>query len=178
MYYTIYKTTNKIDDKYYIGKHQTKNLDDGYLGSGKLLKRAIEKYGVKNFTKEILHVFDNEKDMNVKEAELVVVSEETYNLCSGGYGGFGYINREKNIVLKRTQTLKKNNHYSFIGKMIKGKQKSSEHQRKITEALQGRAETFKGRKHSEETKEKIRQKMKTRTPWNKGKVWVSEGVWK
>ena len=92
MYYTIYKITNIVNNKYYIGKHQTINLDDGYMGSGKLIKKAIDKYGIGNFTKEILFVFDNEQEMNDKEKELVVVSEETYNLCPGGHGGFGYIN--------------------------------------------------------------------------------------
>ena len=84
MFYTVYKITNKINGKYYIGKHQTTNLDDGYMGSGKLLKLAIKKYGIDNFTKEILFVFDNEQEMNDKEKELVVVSEESYNLCEGG----------------------------------------------------------------------------------------------
>ena len=94
MFYTIYKTTNKINNKYYIGKHQTKNLEDGYLGSGKLLKDPIKKYGKENFIKEILFVFFSEEEMNAKEKELVVVSEETYNLCPGGHGGFGYINSQ------------------------------------------------------------------------------------
>lgn len=102
MFYTIYKTTNNIDKSYYIGKHQTKDLDDGYMGSGKYLKRAIKKYGVNNFTKEITHIFDNETDMNAKEAELVnnLVVEDTnsYNLCPGGNGGFGYINKNNMSV--------------------------------------------------------------------------------
>lgn len=96
MFYTIYKITNKVNGKVYIGKHQTKDLTDGYMGSGKHLKNAIKKYGLENFEKEILFVFDNEVDMNTKEAELVTsdfVKEDTnYNLCPGGKGGFGFIN--------------------------------------------------------------------------------------
>ena len=92
MYYTVYKITNLINNKYYIGKHQTKNLNDGYMGSGKLIKQAILKNGIDNFKKEILFIFDNEIDMNSKETELVVISEDTYNLCVGGHGGFSYIN--------------------------------------------------------------------------------------
>ena len=93
MYYTIYKITNKIDSKFYIGMHKTNNLDDGYMGSGKLIRRAIEKYGLENFTKEILHIFDNEEDMKNKEKELVIINEMSYNLCEGGHGGFSYVNR-------------------------------------------------------------------------------------
>jgi len=92
LFYTIYKITNKINDKFYIGKHQTYDLNDNYMGSGKLIKRAIEKHGIKNFTKEILHVFNSEEEMNAKEKELVILTEDSYNLCPGGRGGFGYIN--------------------------------------------------------------------------------------
>ena len=56
MHYLIYKTTNLLDGKYYVGCHQTKNPNDGYLGSGKHLKRAIKKYGFDNFKVEILHM--------------------------------------------------------------------------------------------------------------------------
>lgn len=95
MYYTVYKVTNKVNGKYYIGKHQTVLLTDSYMGSGKLLRRAIQKYGSNNFVKEILYVCDNKAEMNAKEKELAIVSKETYNLCEGGKGGFGYINRNK-----------------------------------------------------------------------------------
>lgn len=138
MFYTIYKITNTVNKKTYIGKHQTKNLDDDYYGSGKLLKRAIKKYGKKNFSKEILHVFDNEEEMNSKEKELVEVSDITYNLCEGGKGGWSYVAKERlngNIpnpmrqeqsVAKRKQTIEDNytNFYSTIGH--KGNKKLAE----------------------------------------------------
>lgn len=93
MYFTIYRITNNLNKKQYIGKHQTKNLNDGYMGSGKLLKLAIEKHGIQNFTKEILHIFETEEEMNAKEKELVIINETSYNLCEGGRGGFSYINK-------------------------------------------------------------------------------------
>lgn len=112
MYFTVYRVTNLLDGKYYIGKHQTNNLDDGYLGSGIHIVRAVKAYGKENFSKEILHIFDNEDDMNKMEADLVSVEvclrEDTYNLSPGGKGGFGYINASginlgDNNIMRRNQ---------------------------------------------------------------------------
>lgn len=88
MYYTVYKITNLVNGKVYIGQHRTTRLDDGYMGSGTVLKQSIKKHGKSNFKKEILYVFDNPQDMNDKEKELVheefVNNPNTYNLDIGG----------------------------------------------------------------------------------------------
>ena len=91
MNYIIYKTINSIDGKYYIGCHQTDNLNDGYLGSGKYLKKAIKKYGAENFRFEILYSVSSKEKMF--ELEQSIVNEDfvkdplTYNLKIGGSGG-------------------------------------------------------------------------------------------
>lgn len=98
MFYTIYKITNLLDGKIYIGSHKTKKLDDKYMGSGKYLKAAQKKYGMENFKKELLFVFDNPEEMYAKEAKLVneefLVTENTYNLKVGGFGGWDFVNSE------------------------------------------------------------------------------------
>lgn len=91
MFYLVYKTTNLIDGKYYIGCHQTDSLEDGYIGSGKHLKRAIKKYGKDNFKREIIHQTSSKEEMF--EVEKTLVSESlvndpmSYNLKIGGSGG-------------------------------------------------------------------------------------------
>jgi hypothetical protein len=99
MKYTIYKTTNLINNKIYIGKHQTLNPNDDYLGSGKALIKAIQKYGRDNFQKEILFEFNTEAEMNAKEIELVTEEfcnrKDTYNIALGGDGGWHLSNQER-----------------------------------------------------------------------------------
>ena len=91
MLYTVYRTTNLLNGKTYIGKHQTLDADDSYLGSGVFIQRAIRKYGRANFRKDILFVLASEEEMNLKEAELVteefVSRDDTYNIGVGGQGG-------------------------------------------------------------------------------------------
>jgi len=106
MYYIVYKTTNLINDKYYIGFHKCESLYDGYLGSGKILKRSILKYGIENFNREILYFCDNESEMKEKENELVnknfIKDINNYNLKIGGSGGFetGYVITSTNERMK------------------------------------------------------------------------------
>lgn len=96
--YTVYKVTNTINGKYYVGVHKTKTPNDRYLGSGDGIKSAIKKYGRQNFIKEILFVFDIADDAYEKEAELVseevVSSGNCYNRHVGGFGkGISVANR-------------------------------------------------------------------------------------
>ena len=91
IYYTIYQINNKINGKIYIGKHQTKRINDHYYGSGKKILMAIKKYGKENFEKKILFVFETEYEMNEKEKEIIteefVKRLDTYNVGVGGEGG-------------------------------------------------------------------------------------------
>lgn len=93
-HYLVYQITNLINDKIYIGIHITSNLEDGYMGSGTYLNRAIKKYGVENFKKEILFDFDNPEEMILKESELVdrkfIARKDVYNIKCGGEGWLTY----------------------------------------------------------------------------------------
>jgi len=60
--YLVYMITNKVNGKRYIGCHKTDDVDDGYMGSGKLIRRAIKKYGSENFAKEVLATFKNDSE--------------------------------------------------------------------------------------------------------------------
>lgn len=112
MHYVIYRTTNLKNGKWYIGKHKTSNLDDGYIGSGRSLLEDVKQYGRENFTCEILHFLPSEEAMNAKEAELVteevVKSDDNYNLCPGGHGGWGYVNTSGlNLLAQTTESREK-----------------------------------------------------------------------
>lgn len=123
--FIVYKTINIINHKYYIGFHTLESINDTYLGSGKLLKQAIEKYGKENFTREILHVFENKEEALLKEFELVnelVINDKlSYNLKIGGEGGWDYIND----ILKSDPVYRKKI-YKNISKTLRSKHKSGE----------------------------------------------------
>jgi hypothetical protein len=70
-YHYIYKITNVLNDKYYIGLHSTDDLDDGYFGSGKKLVKSIKRYGKENFKKEILEFLSNRSSLIEREEEII-----------------------------------------------------------------------------------------------------------
>ena len=109
MFYIVYQIKNLINDKIYIGIHKTNNLEDGYMGSGHLIKKAIKKYGLENFEKTYISIFDNPNDMYKLEIEIVneeFLKGKTYNISKGGNGGWYYVNN--NIL---TEERKKSKEY-------------------------------------------------------------------
>lgn len=86
----IYKITNLINNKIYIGKDTTS--DSKYFGSGLLINRAFQKYSKENFTKEVIDETDNYDELSKKEIYWISKYESTnrdigYNISPGGDGG-------------------------------------------------------------------------------------------
>lgn len=155
------------------------------MGSGKHLRRAIEKYGIENFTKEILSVFDNEDEMNTKEAELVTnefcLREDTYNLCPGGRGGFGYINRNGlspvNDGSERHRARMRRAGLNTI-RSLHEKHKDPVFYEKWKQSLQGRPPTYGtlGKKFSKETKTKMSISGSGENNSQYGTMWITNDV--
>ena len=148
----VYKTTNLVNGKWYIGKDE-KNKPK-YLGSGKLIKRAIKKYGRENFRKEILAEADNIEILNNLEKYYIastnaIDSEDSYNIAEGGNGGnliAGFSEEERKqqgIKIsnghKNMSIEKKKLRIDRISKSSMGKKcpKSPEHRKKIAESKTG-----------------------------------------
>lgn len=98
MIHYLYKIKNNINNKIYVGVHATEILPDNYMGSGLLIRNAIRKYGLSNFTKIVLAIFDNKDSAYLKEAQIVNQSfldrTDTYNVALGGSGGSIQQNRK------------------------------------------------------------------------------------
>ena len=93
MYY-IYRIRNLINGKTYIGQHKYRKLSDSYLGSGVLIKKAIKKYGRKNFKKEILEADIPTVELANDFEQMYILFERAkgkaeYNLADGGGGRKG-----------------------------------------------------------------------------------------
>jgi hypothetical protein len=138
--FIVYKTTNKINGRFYIGKHKQTSLEfDGYLGSGTLISKAIEKYGKENFERETLYYSYNEEEAFEFEKEEINKYhglKECYNLSTGGcLGASGAIRtleyREK-MSASLTSRKKTNNHKKKLSESGKEFFKSSAgNQRKL-----------------------------------------------
>ena len=157
----LYKTICLVTGRYYIGMHSTCNLEDGYMGSGKRLRRSIRKYCIDNHKKEILEFFDTRELLIEAEKGAItpemVMDNNCMNLMGGGEGGFiseeQQRHRSKCANKKLNEKLKDDVNFRnyWLTKLKLGVKKSYEGSRKRDNGVDG----FKNKKHSEETKLKI-----------------------
>jgi group I intron endonuclease len=106
----IYEIKNKVNGKIYIGQHSSDELGS-YWGSGKLIKRAIKKYGIENFERTILEKCSNKNELNERERYWIKEKDSInsgYNLTEGGTGGDNskFINYSEEWVEKQRDNAK------------------------------------------------------------------------
>ena len=195
MYY-IYRITNKVNGKTYIGQHKYKDLNDSYMGSGVLLAKAKKKYGIENFAKEILYSSIQYKE-TADDVERFAIAKERalgkaeYNIADGGQGG----NLGEEAIRRMSEANKGRHHTEETKRKIseanKGKPRSEEWKKKISESHKGKpawnkgkkrkpfseewkkklSESHKGKELSEETKRKLSECLKGKPSHTKGKHW-------
>ena len=143
----VYKTTNLINGKIYVGKDETNNPN--YLGSGYKLKLAIIKNGRENFVKEILEICNDRQHLQEREifwiSKLNATNDKIgYNIANGGNGGNTYCN----LSDERLNGIK-----SKISKSMKNRVFSDEHKKRLSEAAKRRKgnkpSKFKGMKYED-----------------------------
>jgi group I intron endonuclease len=156
----------------YRGCHKTNNLNDGYLGSGTVLKRAIKKYGKENFQRITLEYCSNEEEMYEREKiyvdNIFIHSKQSYNLRCGGLGG-----RLKAHILKiiadKLRVPKSEQTKQRMRASQLGKHHSEQTKQKMRESQTGKIT-------SDEAKQKQSEKAKNRSGNANGTKWIHNGI--
>ena len=180
-YHFLYKTTNLINNKFYIGMHSSDDLDDGYFGSGKIINYSVNKHGIENHQVEILEFLPSREELKKREAEVVnnelMANPLCMNLKFGGEGGWDHINNGSGI-------------YQAIAGHLGGKSCWEQHREHLTEVTSKNfaearkskkwdSKSFLGKKHTEETKSKIREKCSENSKGENnsqfGTCWICNG---
>jgi hypothetical protein len=114
MFYIVYETINTNNQKLYRGAHKTADINDGYVGSGTILRRAIKKHGIENFETQPLFYAFSQEDMFWAEGLLVdeqwISRSDTYNIKLGGLGGFDHLNSIEGQAYCRKIKLERHGH--------------------------------------------------------------------
>lgn len=187
-YHYIYKVTCNVTGKYYIGMHSTSNLEDGYFGSGKVLKRSLNKYGKENHSIEILEWLTDRSSLKSKERELVNESLLNDSLCMnlalGGGGGFVNENHKQKWILAGSAAGK-----AKLAELWKDPDYAKTRSLKIKDVM-SRPEVkdkalagfnkYRGTPHTAETKERLSEIMKLKqngiSNSQFGTMWITNGI--
>lgn len=184
-YHFIYKTTNLINNKFYVGMHSTDDLEDGYVGSGKIINYSVSKYGIDNHDVEILEFLSSREELKKREAE--VVNEEllanplNMNLKFGGDGGWDHVGGDKRSFEHQSKASKngwskKKNDAEFMERF------SSLHSMKMKECHENgkiAPPSWVGKKHTSEAIQKMKDSHKGLQDGEKnsqfGTCWITNG---
>jgi group I intron endonuclease len=156
MYGYVYKTTNKLNNKIYIGQNKGQFYSK-YMGSGKYIVRALSKYGRGHFKVRLLVFTKSKKHTDVIEKQYIkyyrnlIGAKNMYNLADGGNGSSGCTHtKEAKQRIGRGYLVHRMDCNCFICKSRRGE-------------LSGKNNLFYGKKHTEDSKNKMRNHS-----WNKG----------
>lgn len=180
MNHYVYEITNLVNGKKYIGKRSCKcSIEyDNYMGSGTLLKKAFDKYGIENFRKEVLFICESEEHAYAKEwIEILKIRtlknwDDYYNIAYGGEGVMtGRIpwNKGKKGVYSKDHLEKLINSHRGQKAWNKGVAVSDEQKARQREKMLGRT-------HSDETKAKLSKLAKGRKLTEYQKYKLSESL--
>lgn len=164
MYGYIYLTTNLINGRMYIGQKKSDTfLAEKYLGSGSILKQAVQQYGRENFKVTLLCECNTAEELNEKEMYYIAAynaqnDRQFYNICKGGPGGPMFKGHHHNLVTKMKMSKdRKGERNSNYGNRWK---QSDELKKRHSELSSGSGNGMYGKKHSDETKKLIGEKNK------------------
>lgn len=174
VFHVLYLTKNVENGMIYVGIHNTKNLNDGYQGSGKYFLRAMKKHGKENFLTVFLAFSDTERE--ILDLESIIVDREfaesphTYNLSLGGgiatlYGqangfyGKNHTEETKEKIRQKTiEQFSKPENRELLKLLASNRSHTKETKEKISLASKGENNGFYGKNHTEETKQAMRDK--------------------
>jgi len=168
MLFCIYKITNLKNGKIYVGQHQTTDVNDDYMGSGTLIKRAIKRYGVSSFSKEIIRICSSFEEMNNLEREIVnedfIKREDTYNINLGGGACYdAKLNPDSSVEQSRRNKIRETNRIKFPKGGPRTTRESAAKGAATRSRLMACGElqpSWVGRSHSETSKQKMRETRK------------------
>lgn len=125
----VYKITNNINGKTYIGQRKL-SLDKSwrqYMGSGVLLRQAIDKYSSENFTKTFVKYANSPEELNKLEISYInsqkEINKAEYNIATNTF--------QANDLKRRNPSFKKYMN-SQISKGIKKSNKYKKAMENIT----------------------------------------------
>jgi len=172
----IYEIKNKVNNKTYIGQHSLKEgIVDNYMGSGILLHKAYDKYGIENFEKTILLIGNFTKE-EINELEIKYIKEykcigkAEYNIVANAFGG----DTSKTIDYKKVgESIRQ----TYINNPEKGK-RTSERMKKnpiLVPRYDSNNGMF-GKVHSEYTRKLLSDSHKGEKNNQYGKHWYTNGT--